>query len=96
MKLKVKMNLVQKMKFSYPEFTLDTAEYPELEGKTLDEIRDYIEKHGNSMHSLNGRPISLIEELNQEAESYVMEYYPDESHFYVTTEEEAEEELELF
>ena len=96
MKLKVKMNLVQKMKYSYPEFILDTAKYPEVEGKTLDEIRAYIEKHGNSMHSTNGKPISLMEELKQEAESYVMEYYPDESHFYVTTEDEESETLELY
>ena len=89
MKLKVKMNLVQKVKYSYPEFILDTAKYPEVEGKTLDEIRAYIEKHGRSMHSTNGSPVSLLEELGRNADSYVLEDYPDESHFYITAEDES-------
>ncbi len=88
MKIKVKMNLVQKVKYSYPEFELDTKKYPELEGKTLDQMRDYIEKHGHQMHSLNGKNVSLLAELNLDAEKYVLDVYPDESHFYVTPEDE--------
>ena len=88
MKIKVKMNLVQKVKSSYPEFELDTHAYPELEGKTLDEIRAYVEKHANAMHSLKGSNISLLDELNLVAERYVLDVYPEESHFYVTAEDE--------
>ena len=88
MKIKVKMNLVQKIKSSYPEFVLDTAEYPEIEGKTLDQIRDYIEKHARSMHSLDGRSSNLLEDLEKQVERYVMKVYPDESHFYITAEDE--------
>ena len=96
MKLKVKMNIVQKVKYSYPEFTLDTSKYPEIEGKTLDDIRVYIEKHGRSMHSTDGSPISLLQELSLSAESYVIADFPDESHFYVTAEDEDTETLELY
>jgi len=96
MKLKVKMNLVQKVKYSYPEFILDTADYPEIEGKTLDDIRAYIEKHGRRMHSINGGSENLLDELREDAERYVIEDYPNESHFYVTTEDEDSEILEFY
>lgn len=88
MKLNVKMNLVQKLMFSYPPFEIDTADYPELEGKTLDDIRAYIEKNSRHMHSRNGKHDNLLEELSVNVETFVLEDYPDESHFYVTTEEE--------
>ncbi|MBT8219876.1 MAG: hypothetical protein KJP00_08625 [Bacteroidia bacterium] len=88
MKLRIKMNLVQKVKISYPEYELDTADYPELEGKTLDDIRRYIEKHGKQLHPIHSGFSNLIDELSGEVKSYVLADYPDESHFYVTTEEE--------
>ena len=82
------MNLVRKIKSSYPEFELDTHDYPEIEGKTFDEIRVYVEKHAQSMHSLKGNHPNLLAELEEEAEQYILEVYPDESHFYVTAEDE--------
>lgn len=82
------MNLVQKVKIAYPEYELDTADYPELEGKTLDEIRSYIERHGKQLHPIHSGYDNLIDELSKEVKTYVMKDYPDESHFYVMTEEE--------
>lgn len=93
MKLKIKMNLVQKIKLSYPEYELDTLNYPELEGKTLDEIRRYIEKHGKQLHPIHSGYTNLMEELNEEVKTYVIQDYPGESHFYVSAEDEISEEF---
>jgi|GEM_PF-2751254 len=92
MKIKIKMNLVQKIRTTYPEFVLDTHDFPVLEGKTLDEIRMHIENHAHTMHSLNGKSKNLLEEINLKAKRYVMNLYPRESHFYVTPEDEMVEE----
>lgn len=82
------MQLVKKVKFIYPEFEVDTADFPELEGKTLDDIRMYMEKHGEAMHPLHKGYESLQEELDAGVRAVVLEEYPDEQAFFVQTEEE--------
>jgi hypothetical protein len=93
MKLKIKMNLVQKVKFSYPEFEIETTDFPELEGKTLDEMREYIEEHGESLHPIHEEFDNLKQELSLGVKTLVLESYPDESKFYVVAEDEIWEEV---
>ncbi len=88
MKLKIKMHLVQKVKYVYPEFEIDTAEFPELEGKTLDEIRLYIEKHGHSLHPIHEGYDNLLDELKSQVKKIVVDTYPHESKFFITAEDE--------
>lgn len=88
MRLKIKMYLVKKIKFVYPEFEIDTIDYPELEGKTLDDIRTYIEENGSSLQPLHPEFNNLMEELEIGAQAIVEKEYPEESKFFIQTEEE--------
>lgn len=88
MRLKIKMYLVKKVKFIYPEFEIDTFDYPELEGKTLDEIRQYIEEQGDTLHPLHIEFDNLMEELDMSVKTIVEKEYPAESMFFIQTEDE--------
>ncbi|MCF8245035.1 MAG: hypothetical protein K9J37_11345 [Saprospiraceae bacterium] len=88
MRLKIKMYLMKKVKFIYPEFEIDTVDYPELEGKTLDEIRQYIEAHGATLHPLHAEFDNLMEELELGVKTIVEKEFPEESMFFIQTEEE--------
>lgn len=88
MKISVKLDMVQKVKIKYPSFDIDTAEYPELEGKTLDQIRFYIEKHAHQMHSTEDKYDSLQEQMAAGARTVVLKKYLDESEFYITSDDE--------
>ena len=88
MKISVKLNMVQKVKIKYPAFDIDTAEYSELEGKTLDQIRSYIEKHAHQMHSTVDKYNSLQEQMAANARTVVLKKYLDESQFYITSDDE--------
>lgn len=88
MKLEVKMYLVQKVKYIYPTFEIDTADYPELEGKTLDEIREHIEKNGASLHPVHEEFDNLMQELSLGVKTVVLEDFPAESMFFVKAEDE--------
>ena len=88
MKIRVKLDMVQKVKIKYPAFDIDTADYPELEGKTLDQIRHYIEKHAHQMHSTDDKYISLQKQMAAGARTVVLKKYLDESEFYITSDDE--------
>ena len=88
MKICVKLDMVQKVKIKYPAFDIDTAEYPELEGKTLDQIRSYIEKHAHQMHSTDEKYNSLQEQMGAGSRTIVLKKYLDESEFYITSDDE--------
>lgn len=88
MRLKIKMHLVRKVKFIYPEFEIDTVDYPEMEGKTLDEIRQYIIAKGHTLHPLHVEFDNLMQELELGMETLVEKEYPMESEFFIQTEEE--------
>ena len=90
MKLKIRMSLVKKVRFHFPEFEINTANYPELEGKTLDYIRNYIAEHGDTMAPASQEFDNLMQELELFATTTVLGAFPEESRFFVTAEDETE------
>ncbi len=94
MRLTFRLSDVRKIRIVYPEMTIDTADYPELEGKTLSEIRLYIEKYSGSLHATDGRFDSLLEQMEAGKQEYSLGRIEEETEFYVRTEEEAGDEEE--
>lgn len=95
MKLKIRMSVVKKIRFHYPEFEIDTINYPELEGKTLDEIRCFLQEHGDKLPAQDEEFDNLLQEMEMFSTTSVLNKYPEESRFYVKAEDEVNVEEEI-
>ena len=86
MRLTFRFTDVRKIRIVYPETTINTTDYPELEGKTLSEIRMYIEKHSGSLRATDERFDSLLEQMEAGKQEYFLGHVDEETEFYVRTE----------
>ncbi|BDD04253.1 hypothetical protein [Aureibacter tunicatorum] len=70
MKLRIRLEKIAHMRVIYPEFVIDTIDYPRLEGKNTQEIRNYVVKYLSEFPSQSGAYDNLKEELENQKDYY--------------------------